>query len=167
MHKNKITDKIPKPLDKAKPNPGQRETPEEHVIETLHHVDQDYRPAQQEYTHDQDRPFQDLSHSRHTRDSEHYGGGGMSNAFEYGEHTGKGPKGYSRSDERIRDDVCEALTQHGEIDASDVEVKVHAGAVTLTGTVDSRVTKQLAEEAIERLAGVKEVINRLKVLDSQ
>ena len=167
MHKNKHSKKTPKPLDQTKGLPGMPGTPEEHVIETLHHVDQDYRPGQQEYTHDQDRPFQDLSHSRFTRDSEHYGGGGMINSFEYGEHTGKGPKGYNRSDDRIHDDICEVLTQHGEIDASDIEVKVQSGVVTLTGTVDARMTKRLAHESIERLSGVKEIINRLKVLEAQ
>lgn len=166
MEKNRQK-KLPKEFDQASPNPTPQKAPEPHDVETLHHAEQEYRPGQQEYTHDQDRPFQDLSHSRHTRDSEHYGGGGMVNTFEYGEHTGKGPKGYSRSDERIHDDVCEALTLHGEIDASDIDVKVHSGVVTLTGTVDARVTKRLAEEALERLSGVKEIINRLKVLDSQ
>lgn len=134
-----------------------------HEQETLHSAEQEYRPAQQEYTHDQERPFQDLSHSRYTRDSEHYGGGGMTNTFEFGEHTGKGPKGYSRSDERIRDDVCEILTQHGAIDASNIEVKVKSGVVTLFGSVESRIVKCLAEEAIERLSGVRDIKNDLQV----
>ena len=133
--------------------------------EIMHEAEQEYRPGQQEYTHDQDRPFQDLSHSRYTRDSEHYGGGGMVNTFEYGEHTGKGPKGYSRPDERIRDDICEILTQHGDIDASEIEVKVVAGVVTLSGSVDSKITKALSEEAIERLSGVKEIHNELSFPD--
>lgn len=142
-------------------------TQQQHEIDTLHHQDQEYRPGQQEYTHDQDRPFQDLSHSRYTRDSEHYGGGGMVNTFDYGEHTGKGPKGWQRSDDRIRDDICEILTQHGEIDASDIEVKVLSGVVTLTGVVESRIVKRLAQDSIERLSGIKEIINDLRIAESQ
>ena len=35
-----------------------------------------------------------------------------------GAHRGRGPKGYRRSDERIREDVCERLTEDPFIDAS-------------------------------------------------
>ncbi len=38
-----------------------------------------------------------------------------------GPHFGKGPKGYQRADERIKEDVCEALLIHTEIDATEVE----------------------------------------------
>ncbi len=69
---------------------------------------------------------------------------------------------YRRSDERIREDVCEILTQHGQIDASEVEVDVRDGEVTLRGTVDSRRTRRLAEEAVEDIPGVKDVHNELR-----
>ena len=36
---------------------------------------------------------------------------------------GQPPKGYTRSDERIREDVCERLT-HEDVDAGNVEVSV-------------------------------------------
>src|SRR5262245_20667475 len=52
-----------------------------------------------------------------------------------GMHAGKGPRGYRRSDARIYEDVCEALTRDGEVDASDVEVTVEDGQVMLSGTV--------------------------------
>jgi hypothetical protein len=55
-----------------------------------------------------------------------------------GPHYGKGPKGYRRSDERIREDICETIAQQGYIDASDVDVKVENGVVTLTGNVSAR-----------------------------
>jgi osmotically-inducible protein OsmY len=80
-----------------------------------------------------------------------------------GQHYGKGPKGYKRSDERIRDDVNEALYLHDEIDASEIEVDVQNGEVTLRGMINSRHTKRMAEEAIEYLSGVKEVHNQLRV----
>jgi len=41
-----------------------------------------------------------------------------------GPHAGRGPKGYQRSDERIREDVCDRLTEHPAIDASEIEVEV-------------------------------------------
>src|SRR5687767_13700993 len=50
---------------------------------------------------------------------------------------GKGPKGYKRSDDRIREDVCDVLSE-GWIDASDIEVRVSDSEVTLIGFVTDR-----------------------------
>jgi osmotically-inducible protein OsmY len=83
-----------------------------------------------------------------------------------GPHAGKGPKGYSRSDDRIREDVSEALSQHGDIDASEIEVDVQNGEVTLSGTVSSREAKRAAEETAEGGSGVKDVQNRIRVQDN-
>ena len=47
-------------------------------------------------------------------------------------------RGYQRSDDRIREDVCERLTQHPEINAEEIEIQVKGGEVTLTGTVERR-----------------------------
>lgn len=74
---------------------------------------------------------------------------------------GKGPKGFQRSDERIREDVCEILARDSRIDASEIEVRVEAGCVYLSGEVDSRQTKRLAELAIEDLPGVLDVVNQM------
>lgn len=76
---------------------------------------------------------------------------------------GRGPKGYQRSDERIREDVCERLTDDDYIDASDMEVTVSAGTVTLAGTVDGRSTKRRAEDLAESVTGVRDVLNQLRV----
>jgi len=84
-----------------------------------------------------------------------------------GPFTGQGPKGYQRSDERIKEDVCERLTQHGRIDARNIEVKVENGEVTLDGTVNDRQTKRMAEDAIDMLSGVREVHNHLRVQQEQ
>jgi len=78
------------------------------------------------------------------------------------EFFGKGPKGYSRSDERIREEVCERLAG-GYLDASDIEVTVTNGEVTLSGFVRDRQTKRLAEELAEAAMGVKDIENKLKV----
>jgi hypothetical protein len=80
-----------------------------------------------------------------------------------GRFTGRGPKGYIRSDERIREDVSDRLEQHGEIDATEIEVRVSGGEVTLEGTVEDRRTKRLAEDIIETCPGVKQVHNRIRV----
>jgi len=84
-----------------------------------------------------------------------------------GPFSGQGPKGYKRSDERIQEDVCERLTQHGRLDARDIEVKVNDGEVTLTGTVDSRQAKRIAEDSLESVTGVREVHNQLRVQQNQ
>lgn len=80
-----------------------------------------------------------------------------------GPHTGKGPQGYQRSDDRIRDDVCDMLTQHGQLDASGIEVQVHHGEVTLLGSVTDRQSKRMAEDVAEAATGVKDVHNQLRV----
>jgi hypothetical protein len=80
-----------------------------------------------------------------------------------GRFYGRGPKGYRRSDERIREDVSEELYRHPEIDASEIEVKAQNGEVTLTGKVEDRRQKRLAEDLVERVAGVTDVHNQLKL----
>jgi hypothetical protein len=79
------------------------------------------------------------------------------------DYTGRGPRSYQRSDERIREDINETLTRHWGIDASDIEVKVQGGEVTLSGVVDTRTMRRLAEEIIENLPGVRDVRNELRV----
>lgn len=78
-----------------------------------------------------------------------------------GPHWGKGPKGYKRSDERTREDVCDAIAFQGHIDATDVEVKVENGLVTLRGTVALREHERALERLVERCRGVQEVRNEL------
>ena len=84
-----------------------------------------------------------------------------------GLHSGKGPKGYQRSEDRIREDVCDALEAHGHIDASEIEVEVSDGVVTLTGSVESRQSKRLAEQAVERVRGIKDIHNHLTISSSR
>lgn len=80
-----------------------------------------------------------------------------------GPHKGKGPKGYTRSDQRLTEEVNEKLYQDSFIDASNIEVTVLEGEVTLSGTVDSREAKRRAEDLVEEVSGVKDVTNQLKV----
>jgi hypothetical protein len=80
-----------------------------------------------------------------------------------GPFTGVGPSGYQRSDERICDDIHHRLTQHGQIDASNVHVDVDDGVVTLTGSVPDRRQKRLAEDSADDIPGVADVHNNLQV----
>lgn len=81
-------------------------------------------------------------------------------------HVGKGPRGWQRSDERIREDLNEALARHPEIDATDIEVQVQGGEITLSGTVTDRRTKRLAEDVAERVFGARDVQNQIRVKPS-
>jgi Predicted periplasmic or secreted lipoprotein len=80
-----------------------------------------------------------------------------------GSHRGKGPKNYTRSDERIKEDINDRLTDYAYIDASDIDVQVNSGEVILGGEVDSRYDKRLAEDIAEDVSGVKNVENRIRV----
>jgi osmotically-inducible protein OsmY len=90
-------------------------------------------------------------------------GGGLGGSQEMGRFAGRGPKNWHRSDERIREDVNERLTDHPDIDASEIEVQVKNGEVTLAGTLNDRHSKRLAEEVAERVSGVKEVHNQVRI----
>ena len=83
--------------------------------------------------------------------------------FASGSFRGKGPRGYVRSDERIREMVCDILTDDDHVDASNVEVTVKNGEVTLSGSVDDREQKRRAEDILEHVSGVHDVINNLRV----
>ncbi|ABS25918.1 BON domain-containing protein [Anaeromyxobacter sp. Fw109-5] len=76
--------------------------------------------------------------------------------------TGRGPKGYKRSDERIREDVSERIAR-SNVDADEVEVKVERAEVTLTGFVGSRWDKRMLEDIAEDVFGVDEVHNHLRL----
>jgi osmotically-inducible protein OsmY len=80
-----------------------------------------------------------------------------------GLHRGKGPKGYTRSDDRLKEVICEKLTDDPMIDASEVSIEVTGQTVKLTGTVDDRSTKYEIEELVERCGGVKDIDNQLRV----
>jgi osmotically-inducible protein OsmY len=82
------------------------------------------------------------------------------------EYQGHGPRGYQRSPDRIREEVCEALTDDAAIDACDIEVTVEGGDVILSGSVPTRDMKRLAETAAERIQGVVQVRNGLAVREA-
>lgn len=88
-------------------------------------------------------------------------------AEDEGRHRGRGPKGYRRSDDRIREDVSDRLTDDPWLDASSIEVEVRECEVVLKGAVDSREDKRRAENLAEAISGVRNVQNHLRVEDNR
>ena len=84
-----------------------------------------------------------------------------------GPHSGRAPRNYQRSDERIREDLCERLTQHSFLDPSDIDIRVQSGQVTLDGSVSDRWAKRTAEDIAENITGVTEVQNRLRIVQAE
>jgi hypothetical protein len=78
-------------------------------------------------------------------------------------YTGLGPKKYQRSDTRIEEEINDRLTLHSGIDAREIEVGVKNAEVTLSGTVENRRGKRLAEEIADTVSGVKDVHNFLQL----
>src|SRR5215203_3232930 len=80
-----------------------------------------------------------------------------------GPHRGKGPKGYTRSAERIHEDVYERLSYDPAVDASDIDIRVEGSEVVLSGIVGSRAEKYRAEDLVESISGVRSVQNNIRV----
>lgn len=79
------------------------------------------------------------------------------------QYAGRGPKGYKRPDDRIREEICDCMTDDPALDASEIVVEVIDGEVTLSGSVMSRDQKRRAEDVAERTSGVRDVTNQLRV----
>jgi hypothetical protein len=76
---------------------------------------------------------------------------------------GRGPKNYTRSDDRIREDLNEQLMDADDVDASDVSIEVKDGVVTLSGSVEQRWIKHRIEDMADDCSGVKDVRNEIRV----
>ena len=113
------------------------------------------------YDRDRDREY-----GRYERDERSFGER-VKDFFGFGDRSrrqhGRAPKGYVRSDERIREDVCDRLMAMPYIDASQVEIHVKDGEVTLEGMVFRRDEKRYIEDIAEEVLGVKDVNNRIRV----
>jgi hypothetical protein len=99
----------------------------------------------------------------HWWDRQNYGGG----MGTYMRHSGRGPRGFQRSDDRILEEVCERLTWDPDLDASEIEVRVENGVVMLEGMVESRHDKRRAEDLADEVRGVMDVQNRLRTVSIQ
>lgn len=93
-----------------------------------------------------------------------YGRGSSESAGQ--NYRGRGPKNYMRSDERIKEDLSERLSDDPQIDAADINVEVKNGVVTLSGSVDARHLKHRVEDMADQCSGVKDVENRLTIRKS-
>jgi hypothetical protein len=121
------------------------------------------------HTYGDDARWKNDTHARH-HNLDHFGLGtrernwykNLDNQVRDRNHFGKGPKGYRRSSDRIYEDVCEALTLHPEVDAREIEINLEDGVVTLSGTVEGRRMKRLAEMVSETIPGVEDVVNLLR-----
>lgn len=76
---------------------------------------------------------------------------------------GRGAHDGARSDERILEEVRDRLSYHPYVDASEVEVSVDRGDVTLSGFVADRDAKRHAEDVAADVGGVRGVRNVLGV----
>jgi hypothetical protein len=74
-----------------------------------------------------------------------------------------GPKGYQRSDERLREDISERLMEARHIDSSDVTVTVSGAKVVLDGTVPERRMKHAIEDLVDACPGVQDIENGIRV----
>lgn len=83
------------------------------------------------------------------------------------DHRGKGPRNYRRSDERLQEMVCDLLFDNADLDASDIEVSVKDSEVILSGSVNRKYEKRLAEDLAESISGVVNVENRIRIKQSQ
>lgn len=79
------------------------------------------------------------------------------------DHRGKGPAGYTRSNERLLEDANERLMHDSTVDASKITVTCKDNEITLDGTVKSRAEKRRAEDIVDDISGVKHVQNNLRV----
>lgn len=96
------------------------------------------------------------------RAEQHDFGAGAPGAMRGG-FRGRGPRGYTRSDARIAEDLNETLADDDFIDASDIEVQVKDGVVSLAGTVGHRWMKHRVEDIAEACSGVRDIDNRIRV----
>jgi hypothetical protein len=91
-----------------------------------------------------------------------YGSQGWSQGGSMAARQRRGPKGYTRSDERIRDDICDHLMR-SDLDVEDVSVRVEKGHVTLEGTVPHRSIRHRLEDVVDACLGVQDIDNRVRV----
>lgn len=95
-------------------------------------------------------------------------GGHAQGGRDYGgrDYRGIGPSNYTRSDERILEDVNERLTEAHDLDASGITVEVDGGVATLSGNVPQRWMKHRAEDLADACIGVIDVRNHIQVGDA-
>ena len=76
--------------------------------------------------------------------------------------SGTGAENDARSDERIRDDVCERL-EDADLDVREIAVRVQDSEVILEGVVNDRFTKRAVEDIAFTVRGGRDCHNRLRL----
>ena len=76
-------------------------------------------------------------------------------------NTGKGPRGWMRSDVRLIEEVSDRLMEDRLIDAREIEVSADAGVIVLMGSVPGASDIAQAEMIARHTPGVTDVQNRL------
>jgi hypothetical protein len=76
---------------------------------------------------------------------------------------GRIPRSYSRSDERVREDICERIAADPRIDATDVSVHVRERRVVLEGSVPERRMKYVIEDVAAECLRANDVDNHITV----
>ena len=69
-----------------------------------------------------------------------------------------------KSDSELRQDVLDELARVPTVHADDIDVRVLAGVVTLTGEVRSDEEKWNAEDAVRGMQGVERLVNEMLVV---
>jgi len=75
---------------------------------------------------------------------------------------GNPPKGYKKSDQRLQEDLSEALMDEG-IDCANVDLQVTEGVVKLSGEVVERSDKFRIEQIAAAMSGIHDVENQLRM----
>ncbi|MBF4507652.1 BON domain-containing protein [Flavobacterium sp. JLP] len=68
-----------------------------------------------------------------------------------------------KSNDILRKEVIEAIEWEPLLSSNEIDVSVQDGIVTLEGTVDNYIQKREAEQAVKNIAGVKAVVDDVKV----
>jgi|GEM_PF-6605156 len=98
---------------------------------------------------------------KHPGKSSHNYGRSIDHDHDKRTYAGIGPRSYHKSDESIKEEVCEILFWNPDVDSTQVEVSVESGVVRLEGFVDSRHAKRTSEAIIEDIFGIVDIQNEL------
>ena len=141
----------------------------------ISHSDYDYRnyasdgpgpveiEARDKFTHQQTHDFTPDLHGRHFSYRAQAEMDDVNDETFIRSYKGIGPKGYIKSDETIKHDVCQMLYEDKYIDASTIDVVVVDRVVKLSGSVVSRQEKFVIEDLVENVPGVLSVDNHIRV----
>lgn len=83
--------------------------------------------------------------------------------FQRETYRGQGPSNYRPTDARIRERLCELLTDHAEIDASTFSLEVDCGIVKLEGSIHDEAMKDRLLATVQDCHGVVGVVDSLSV----